>query len=1659
MACLFPGAANLRQYWQNIVARRGAIGDPPADWEAEKYLDPAATGNDRTYCVRGGYLGPLARFDPFEFGVMPKALDGGEPDHFLTLRVARDALVDAGYSPGSVDPRRVEVVLGRGTYINRGVTNLFQHGVVVEQTLDVLRELHPEYSPAELQAIKRRLKDCLPPFSADTVPGMIPNVLAGRIANRLDFMGAAYIVDAACASSLLAVESGMADLRAGKCDMALVGGVNASLPPPILMVFSQINALSRSGALRPFDAASDGTLLGEGIGVVVLKRRSDALQSANRIYALLKSVGIASDGRAQGLLAPRREGQALAVRRAYEAAGVDPHSVGLIEAHGTGVPLGDLTEIQALTDVFGPRRGGRPTCALGTVKSSVGHLLTAAGIAGLIKAALALHHKLLPPMIGCERPSPLLRLEETPFFVCAAARPWIRGRDEPRRAAVSAFGFGGINAHALLEEHPGDEAARVNLHSWPASEVFLFRGESREQLAGEIRQVAGGLAADGGPDLGDLAYTLNTRPGKADWTLAAVSDGQADLRRKLDYAAGCLQDPRCLRIQERSGVYFFNEPLGETGKVAFLFPGEGSQYRGMMAGLAMHFPEARAAFDLVDQAFAPRRDYLPSHAVFPTEEPAPGDDLLWAMDTAAESLFAATQAMLAMVRGLKIRPDALVGHSTGEYSALMAAGVFDLGDEGRLIDFIVGVNGVYQRLAAEGRIAKGVLLSVGGVPSESVLRLVEECPDELYLAMDNCPHQYVLCGTAAAADRAERVLSSQGGLCQRLAFDRAYHTPWFEPVRAALAEHFSQVEFHPPQIDVFSCMTAGLYPGQPAAVREMAVAQWARRVRFRETVEAMAEAGIRIFVEVGPGNHLTAFVADVLKGKPHLAVAANVARRSDLTQLAHLVALLFAHHVPLDPAFLYVHRACRRLELTAGPWEPAPAAPPDRSVEISRLLPRIRLGALATGRGPSETAPPEPSHAEVAGDGRLQAMLNYMQTMQEFVKTQEEVCLARFARGDAKPYAAAPVAEAGSRPLPLVHEVLSLSARRAVAVCRLALCKDGFLRDHVLGGKVSCCDPELAGLAVVPLTFSMEILAQAASLLAPGEHLVRMTNIRAYRWIGLDDGQRALQVVAEAEDGPGHSIRVQLRELAESNPESIAPGLPIVEGVAEFAAAYPTAPPADPLPLTAPRPSKWSGRELYGGFMFHGPALQAVASMDEWAEDGATATLRAMPADTLFDGLPDPLLLSDPVLLDAAGQVIAYWAAEHLTDGFHVFPFRLESLDVFGPGLRAPATGECRARIVLVEDRLIRSDIDVLGDDGRLHCRLSGWWDRRFPMTKQFEDLLCNPREGFLSLDCPEIAGTPAGAEQTQVCLFHPASPDLQDHDRLWERVLAHLVLSRRERAEWKDIVEPARRLDWLAGRIAAKDAVRALLRRRGGPWLCPADVEIAHDDHGRPLAVCPGRAYVWEKGDRHHLCEAPSGPFRQMVPVPFFPPSICLTHSSGSAAAAAAYLPAGLSMGIDAEVLRPLESGFDEIAFSPAERQWLDGLPDAERPPARTTLWCVKESVAKALGIGAAPRPADIVVKWLARNEGSGSQQSQPWEKGDRHHLCEAPSGPFRQMVPVPFFPPKIVQGHLEKISAAAVLSGPLADRFPEVRSDAIMLWRLQQDGLIVVLSLVKRA
>ncbi|RLC84525.1 MAG: polyketide synthase, partial [Chloroflexi bacterium] len=432
-AGIFAKAANSQTFWNNILRKVDGITEvPPSRWNIEDYYDPDPSASDKTYCKRGGFI-PDVDFDPLAFGIPPNVLEVTDTAQLLGLLVAHDAMEDAGYGMArEFDRDRVGVIVGiaGGLKMITPLASRLQYPVWRK----VLRSTG--LSEEDTEVIVEKLKLAYVPWNENSFPGVLGNVVAGRIANRLDLGGTNAVVDAACASSLAATQMAVSQLLENRCDMMITGGVDTDNSPFTFMCFSKTPAFSKRNESRPFDANADGMLVGEGIGMVVLKRLADAERDGDCIYAVIRGIGSSSDGRYKSIYAPRPEGQAQAMRRAYAEAGCAPESVGLIEAHGTATPAGDPAEFAGLRAVFHANGRGQHI-ALGSVKSQIGHTKAAAGAAGLIKAMLALHHKILPPTINVEQPNPKLEIESTPFYLNTEARPWMRPADAiPRRAGV-----------------------------------------------------------------------------------------------------------------------------------------------------------------------------------------------------------------------------------------------------------------------------------------------------------------------------------------------------------------------------------------------------------------------------------------------------------------------------------------------------------------------------------------------------------------------------------------------------------------------------------------------------------------------------------------------------------------------------------------------------------------------------------------------------------------------------------------------------------------------------------------------------------------------------------------------------------------------------------------------------------------------------------------------------------------------------------------------------------------------------------------------------------------------------------------------------------------------------------------------------------------------
>jgi polyketide-type polyunsaturated fatty acid synthase PfaA len=656
LSALFPGSPDEAGFWRDIVAGKDLITDvPPHRWLIEDHYDPDPRAEDKTYCKRGAFLSPCS-FDPLEFGVPPNAIPATDTCQLLSLVAAKRVLDDvARGQPGEVDRERTSVILG----ITSGQQLFLEVGARVRRPVWVKALRESGIAEAQVSEICDRIAGSSVPWQENTFPGFLGNVVAGRIANRFDLHGTNCVTDAACASSLAAVSMAVDELRLGRSDLVITGGADTFNDVSMFVAFSKTPALSPSGDCRPFSDRADGTVLGEGIAMFALKRLSDAERDGNHIYALIRAVGSSSDGRSKSIYAPLPAGQARAMSRAYEEAGYGPENIELVEAHGTGTAAGDSAELESLRTIFEPAgKGRRRWCALGSVKSQVGHTKAAAGAAALFKAAMSLHHQMLPPTIKVERPNPALKLEDSPFYLNATARPWISRTASGRRAAVSSFGFGGTNFHAVLEEYTGSNARPQRI--WPGgAELVLLSAPDMPALRAAWLETAA-LCEDQAVPFANIALASQLKFDAAlRHRVAAVAADRQEMSRKLR-----------LLMDGKAAPGAYTNTGTVTGKLAFLFPGQGSQYLNMGADLAMTFPEARAVWEKAPEAAAA---VFPPRA-FSREEEQEQSRNLTATECAQPAVGAASAALLALLNALGVQPDCVAGHSFGEISALSAAG-------------------------------------------------------------------------------------------------------------------------------------------------------------------------------------------------------------------------------------------------------------------------------------------------------------------------------------------------------------------------------------------------------------------------------------------------------------------------------------------------------------------------------------------------------------------------------------------------------------------------------------------------------------------------------------------------------------------------------------------------------------------------------------------------------------------------------------------------------------------------------------------------------------------------------------------------------------------------------------------------------------------------
>ncbi|MFA7146104.1 MAG: SDR family NAD(P)-dependent oxidoreductase, partial [Candidatus Riflebacteria bacterium] len=723
--------------------------------------------------------------------------------------------------------------------------------------------------------------------------GLLGNVAAGRIANRLDLGGTNCVIDAACGSSLGALEMAAMQLWTHKSDMAITGGVDTFNDIFMFTCFCKTPALSPTGHARPFSEDNDGTILGEGIGMYVLKRLSDAERDGDRIYACINAVGSSSDGKGKAIYAPSAEGQKKALLRAYEESGISPKDIGMVEAHGTGTGAGDQVELAALNEVYGASETGRPWCALGSVKSQIGHTKAAAGSANIIKAALALYHKVIPPTIKVSRPAKILREANSPFYLPKDIRPWITENGKPRHAAVSSMGFGGSNFHVILSEY--DQYKTVT--EWESgTELFTFSGANSK----EIKEKLSALNNAESSSLRKLAaQSRRDFNAESACRLAFMAENGTDVLKLVSEISGQLDTCADKGFSLPNGATYSQKK--ENAPVGILFPGQGSQYPGMLADLICSTSEgintlieADRETGSVDNFGNRLTDYIYPRPNYDEELDKLNNEKLRSTDIAQPAIGSISLGSFKVLESFGLKASAFAGHSFGELVALSAAGAYD----GSTLAKLSRKRG---RLMAMGSGDKGGMIAVLG-ERKTVEEILEKENIDLVVANHNSHKQVVLSGKTSEVERAKDIFKAHKLKGTILNVAGAFHSSFVADAAKPFYDFVKNEKFNNLRVPVYANTTGNKYPENVDEVKSLLGNQLANQVRFVEIIENMYNSGIRTFIEVGPGNVLSGMLKNILNTDDYkvLTLDSSGGKRSSVYDLGRLLGQLSALGYKLD---------------------------------------------------------------------------------------------------------------------------------------------------------------------------------------------------------------------------------------------------------------------------------------------------------------------------------------------------------------------------------------------------------------------------------------------------------------------------------------------------------------------------------------------------------------------------------------------------------------------------------------------------------------------------------------------------------------------------------------------------------------------------------------
>ncbi|MBN2039385.1 MAG: acyltransferase domain-containing protein, partial [Spirochaetes bacterium] len=944
VACYYPKSHGIDEFWNNIINRVYCINEIPKErWDPAVYYDPDKSAPDKTYSKIGGFVDDVDFKEiTIKYKIPPKVINAMDRSQKFALLATGDALSDAGYMDKDFDRSRTAVIIGNsmgGDLIDYTNLRIFMQDVAKGlKNGSVFSTINPQLQSQIIDELMHKITDPITPVSEDTMPGELANVIAGRISNALNLTGPSFTVDAACASSLASLNEASKGLKCGDFDLAVAGGTDFLMGPGPYIKFSKIGALSGDGSM-PFDSKANGFVMGEGTGIFILKRVSDARRDGDKIYAVITGVGSSADGKGKGITAPNPKGQTVAIERAFENAGYGPETIQYVEAHGTSTIVGDLAEMEGLLGAWGNKNIKSNSIGIGSIKSNIGHLKAASGSASIIKLALALHKKVMPPSINYETPNPKIDFGNIPFRVVTQAEEWPEGIDDnPRRGNASAFGFGGTNFHVTLEEDTGTNGMPVKKTYFTGTE--LNKGETQfmsqanntgtgsvlidyshkryeltednyKKLDGEAVVIGGSSWQDINDRLNSLQQTVtpasvgslrdlvkrfNIESNSMDYRLGISSYSVEDFLSKFDAAREGFDNIKKRMVLKNKGLFYGEDLLEKKkslAKVCVMFPGQGSQYANMLKDLYNKYNVVRDTFHEADEIMYDIIGRSLTEIIFladdaSKEEIANTENQLRQTEITQPGVLTANYAMFRLLKSFGIIPDVVVGHSLGEYGALIGAGVMTFKD-------------ALHAVSARGReISKVKWDDVGKMASvpatvEKAEQIIKGIPGYCIIANKNCHSQTVVAGDSPSIAEVLRRCEAEGIPAQEIRVSHAFHSKIVAPACDSYRKTIEKFDLKSPQIDISANLTGDYYPrGENVKdqIVDILVQHIASPVEFIKQIEKMYADGVNVFVEAGPKRTLTSFVLNILDKRPHLAMATNHPKKGGIGTLNDALAAM-----------------------------------------------------------------------------------------------------------------------------------------------------------------------------------------------------------------------------------------------------------------------------------------------------------------------------------------------------------------------------------------------------------------------------------------------------------------------------------------------------------------------------------------------------------------------------------------------------------------------------------------------------------------------------------------------------------------------------------------------------------------------------------------------